>query len=38
MSSNYNGMLRPEMVFVKDNKVRTVVKRDSYKDLLRNQI
>ncbi len=36
MSSNYNRNLIPAVVFVKDNKARCVIKRQSYEDLLRN--
>lgn len=38
MASNYNGILRPAVVMIKEGKDRLIVKRDSYEDLLRNQI
>ncbi len=38
MSSNYNLMTRPAVIFVKDGSSRVVVKRETYTDLLRNNI
>lgn len=38
MSSNYNRIPRPAVVFVKDGIARIVVKRESYEDILRNDI
>lgn len=38
MSSNYNRIPRPAVVFVKEGKGRVVVKRESYDDLIRNDI
>lgn len=38
MSSNYNGQPRPAVVFVKDGKARIVTARESYNDLMRNDI
>ncbi len=38
MSSNYNRIPRPAVVAVKDGKVRVVIKRETYDDLLRNDI
>jgi len=38
MSSNYNRLLRPAVVFVKDGESRLVVKRETYQDLIRNDI
>jgi diaminopimelate decarboxylase len=35
MGSNYNKVLRPPAVFVKDGEARLVVRRESYDDLLR---
>jgi len=35
MSSNYNGIPRPAIVFVKDAKARVVRRRETYDDLLR---
>ena len=34
MSSNYNKQVRPAVVFVKDGKARTVIRRETYDDLL----
>ncbi|MGX7199161.1 diaminopimelate decarboxylase [Enterococcus nangangensis] len=38
MSSNYNRALTPAVVFVKDGQSRLVVKRQTYLDLLRNEV
>lgn len=38
MSSRYNAMLRPAVVFVKDGEAREVVRRETYDDLLRGQL
>ncbi|MFA5524108.1 MAG: diaminopimelate decarboxylase [Tissierellales bacterium] len=38
MSSNYNRLLRPPVVFVKNGESRCVVKRETYEDLIRNDI
>ena len=38
MSSNYNRLPRPAVVFVKDGKSRCVVKRETYEDIIRNDI
>ena len=38
MSSNYNRNVKPAVVFVKDGKARLVVKRETYADLLRNDV
>ena len=38
MSSNYNRLTRPAVVFVKNGKSRVVVKRETYEDLLRNDV
>jgi diaminopimelate decarboxylase len=35
MGSNYNKLPRPEVVFVSDGQARTVVRRETYEDLLR---
>lgn len=37
MASNYNRMLRPAVVFVKDGQAKLVVKRETYDDLIRNE-
>jgi diaminopimelate decarboxylase len=34
MGSNYNKVLRPPVVFVKDGTARLVVRRETYDDLL----
>ena len=36
MSSNYNRMMRPAVVFVKDGKAKVAVKRETLDDLIRN--
>lgn len=36
MSSNYNRMMRPAVVFVKDGKSKVAVKRETLDDLIRN--
>ncbi|OJU15881.1 MAG: diaminopimelate decarboxylase [Clostridiales bacterium 43-6] len=38
MSSNYNRFPRPPIVMVKDGKARVVVKRETYEDIIRNDI
>jgi diaminopimelate decarboxylase len=38
MGSNYNKVLRPAVVFVADGTAREVVRRESYEDLLRNDL
>jgi diaminopimelate decarboxylase len=38
MASNYNGALRPAVVFVKDGKARLVRRRETYDDLLRTEL
>lgn len=38
MSSNYNRNPRAEIVMVKDGAARTIVRRESYEDLVRNDI
>ena len=38
MASNYNRILRPAMVMVKDGRSRVVIQRESYEDLLNNDI
>ncbi len=38
MASNYNRIPRPAMVMVKDGKSRIVIKRESYEDLVKNDI
>ncbi|HHW02699.1 MAG TPA: diaminopimelate decarboxylase [Thermoanaerobacterales bacterium] len=38
MSSNYNMIPRPAVVFVKDGSARLMIQRETYEDLLRNEI
>ena len=38
MSSNYNRIPRPAVVFVKDGIAKVVVKRENYEDIIRNDI
>lgn len=38
MSSNYNRIIKPAVVFVKDGKTQLVVKRETYEDLVRNDL
>lgn len=38
MSSNYNRLQKPPVVFVRDGKTRVVVKRETLEDLIRNDI
>ncbi len=38
MASNYNRLPRPPVIFVKDGKAREVVRRESYEDLVRNDV
>jgi diaminopimelate decarboxylase len=38
MGSNYNKVLRPAVVFVVDGTAREVVRRETYEDLLRNDL
>jgi len=37
MSSNYNRLLKPPVVFIKDGESRVVVKRETFKDLIKNE-
>ena len=38
MASNYNRNPRPAIVLVKDGESRVIVKRESYEDIIRNDI
>ena len=38
MASNYNRLPRPPVIMVKDGEARVVVKRESYEDLVKNDI
>lgn len=38
MANNFNLQPRPAVVMVKDGSVKTIIKRESYEDLIRNQV
>ncbi|MBQ8210326.1 MAG: diaminopimelate decarboxylase [Clostridia bacterium] len=38
MSSNYNRIPRPEVLMVKDGQVRTIIKRETYEDIIKNDM
>ncbi len=38
MASNYNKIPRPAVIMIRDGKERVIVKRESYEDILRNEI
>ena len=38
MGSNYNKVLRPAVVFVRDGEARLVVRRETFDDLLRCEV
>ena len=38
MASNYNRIPRPPVILVKDGKARVAVKRESFEDLVKNDI
>ncbi|MGN0174412.1 MAG: diaminopimelate decarboxylase, partial [Acutalibacteraceae bacterium] len=38
MASNYNRIPKPEMVMIKDGEARTIIKRETYEDIIRNDI
>ncbi len=38
MASNYNRIPRPEMVMIKDGEARTIIRRESYEDIVKNDI
>ncbi|MDR0917869.1 MAG: diaminopimelate decarboxylase [Oscillospiraceae bacterium] len=38
MSLNYNRLPRPAVIFVKDGKSRVVIKRETYEDIIRNDV
>ncbi len=38
MSSNYNRVPRPAVLMVKDGKVRTIIKRETYEDIIKNDL
>jgi Diaminopimelate decarboxylase len=38
MASNYNRLRRPAVVFVRDGRAKVVVRRETYDDLVRNDM
>ena len=38
MASNYNRIPRPEVLMVKDGNIRTIIKRETYEDIIKNDI
>ena len=38
MASNYNRLPRPPVIMVKDGKARVAVRRESYEDIIRNDL
>jgi diaminopimelate decarboxylase len=38
MASNYNGALKPAVVFVRDGRARLVRRRETYADLLATEV
>jgi diaminopimelate decarboxylase len=38
MASNYNRIPKPAMIMIKDGKARLVVKRETYADLMKNEL
>ncbi len=38
MASNYNRIPRPEMVLIREGEPQTIIKRESYEDIVRNDI
>ena len=38
MASNYNRVPRPAVLMVRDGEVRTIIKRETYEDILKNDI
>jgi diaminopimelate decarboxylase len=38
MASNYNRMLKPAVVFVEDGEAQLVIKRETFEDLVRNEV
>ena len=38
MSSNYNRIPKPPVVMIRDGKSRVVVKRETFEDIVRNDI
>ena len=38
MASNYNRIPRPPVIMIKDGEARVAVKRETYEDLVRNDV
>ena len=38
MASNYNRLPRPPVIMIKDGKARVAVRRETYEDLVRNDL
>ena len=38
MAANYNRIPRPAMIMISDGEARLVVRRESYEDLIKNEI
>ncbi|MEG2259273.1 MAG: hypothetical protein RSB78_03680 [Oscillospiraceae bacterium] len=38
MASNYNRIARPEMIMIRESKPRVIIRRESYEDLIRNDV
>ena len=38
MASNYNRVPRPAVLIVNDSEVRTIIKRETYEDIIKNDI
>jgi len=38
MASNYNKLRKPEVLMVKDGVARTIIKRETYEDLIKNEL
>ena len=38
MASNYNRIPRPPVILIKDGKARVAVRRETYEDIVRNDI
>lgn len=38
MANNYNRMLRPAVLFVRDGKEELIIRRETYEDLIRNEV
>ena len=38
MASNYNRVPRPEVLMVRDGEVRTIIRRETYEDIIKNDV